>query len=299
MKYNTLSYLIGEGFGNVLKNKKSTGASVMIMCATMLIFGLFFVIGENINSMVKDIETQQGMRVFIQNVDSKTEKEIGDKIRAINGVNTATFVSKEDALNEVKATFKNKQALVSGYTVEDSPFPASYIVTLTDLNMSKQVQAEINKLDNIRDITVKDDTIETLVNIANVIRIVSGVILILLIFISVFIIANTIKLTVHARRKEISIMKYVGATNAFIRAPFIVEGVVIGVVSGTISIIVLGLSYNYFGQKIIEKINAANMTVSLLSFADMFTLVIAVYLILGIGIGVIGSIISMKKYLKV
>ena len=146
MRYNILRHLIGEGFINVFKNKKSTGASVMIMCATMLIFGLFFVIGENVNSMVDDIQNEQGMRVFINDSSEKEAKEIGNKIKSIQGVNTVTFISKEDALNEVKTIFKDKQYYLSGYSIENSPFPASYIVTLTNLQMSKQVQSEIKKI---------------------------------------------------------------------------------------------------------------------------------------------------------
>jgi len=124
-------------------------------------------------------------------------------------------------------------------------------------------------------------------------------ILILLVVISIFIIANTIKLTVHARRKEISIMKYVGATNGFIRWPFIVEGILIGIVSAMISILILGVSYNFIVGKIMESSVTSMINITLLQFSDIFGLVVAVYLGLGIGIGCIGSAISMRKYLKV
>ena len=121
----------------------------------------------------------------------------------------------------------------------------------------------------------------------------------MLIVISVFIISNTIKLTVHARRKEISIMKYVGATNSFIRWPFIVEGIIIGIVSGFISILIVGLSYNAISENVIKSDIVSKMNFSLVSFSDMFSLIIIVYMVLGIGIGIIGSSISMRKYLKV
>ena len=146
---------------------------------------------------------------------------------------------------------------------------------------------------------MRDKTIQALINVANGIRWVSGGILILLIVISIFIIANTIKLTVHARRKEISIMKYVGATNSFIRWPFIVEGMIIGIIAAMISILILGVAYNLLTDKILQSAINSMINIQLLSFSEIFTLVIAVYLTLGIGIGIIGSMISMRKYLEV
>ena len=299
MKYNVLSYLIGEGFRNVLKNKKSTGASLMIMCATMIIFGLFFIIGENINHIMNELEMQQGMQVFIK--EEATEKEIselGDKIKALSGVNQVEFVSKEDALKQMKEKVGDKQFLLSGYD-ENNPFPASYVVTLTDLKESDNVQKEIETFDNIKSIQKRGDTVNALLRAANFVRILSGAILILLVVISIFIIANTIKLTVHARRREISIMKYVGATNNFIRWPFIVEGIIIGVVAALISIMLLGVLYNVVSNKILSIAGSNIRNISLLTFSDMFTLIIVVYLALGIGIGTLGSMISMRKYLDV
>ncbi len=297
MKYSVLGYLIGEGFRNVLKNKKSTIASLMIMCATMFVFGIFFLIGENVQGVMKQVEEQQAMQVFI-NPDA-TEQEIadmGNKIRSLQYVNQAEYVTKEDALNIVKSWFKDRQELIEPYT-KNNPFKASYVVTLTDLTKINEVYSQVKDLDNIASVRLRDDTINKLIDIANGVRTVSAVILILLILISVFIISNTIKLTVHARRKEISIMKYVGATNGFIRWPFMVEGIIIGVTAALLSVFFLGIAYNYvIGQTVgmVEKIQ-----ISLLQFSETFNILIIIYLVLGIGIGTIGSAISMRKYLEV
>ena len=299
MKYNIFGYLIGEGFSNVFKNKKSTGASLMIMCATMIIFGIFLILGENINHFVEEVESVQGVQVFINN-DATQEQidEIGDKIRKIDGVSTVEYVSKDDALQQMKDRFGDKQDLLDGYE-ENNIFPASYVVTLTDLTKSQEVQDQILTFENIKKITSKDETVTTLINLANGIKIVTGVILVLLVIISIFIIANTIKLTVHARRKEISIMKYVGATNGFIRWPFIVEGMIIGIFASIISIAIVGFAYNIIAQKLISSEFMQVINMSLVSFNDMFSSIIFVYMLLGIGIGAIGSVISMRKYLKV
>ena len=299
MKYNIFSYLIGEGFRNVFKNKKSTAASLMIMCATMIIFGIFFILGENVNYFVKEVEAVQGIQAYIDKDATEEEiEEVGNKIRALEGVNKTEFVSKEDALNQMKEKFQDKKYLLEGYE-ENNIFPASYIVTLTDLKLSGQVQDEISKIEKVYKITSRDETVNTLIKLANGIRIVTGVILILLIVISIFIIANTIKLTVHARRKEISIMKYVGATNSFIRFPFMVEGIIIGILAGVISLVLVGGAYNVIAQKLVESNFMQVLNISLVSFSDMFNLIVIIYLILGIGIWALGSGILMRKYLKV
>jgi len=306
VRYNVITYLIGEGFRNVFKNKKSTSASIIIMSLTMLIFGVFFVITENINSIMKQIESEQGIEVFLYDISEDQTKAIGDYIRNIDGVNTVEYKTKEDALNQLKSQFKDREDLLSGYD-ENNIFPASYVVTLTDLTKSDEVQQKIRAYDDgksdsekvIKNITSKDETVSTLVSLANGVKIITGVILVILILISIFIIANTIKLTVHARRREISIMKYVGATNSFIRWPFIVEGIIIGIISGAISIIILGINYNLIAGKILESQVVSAMNINLLTFADMFGLIVLVYTILGVGIGVLGSCISMRRYLKV
>ena len=299
MKHSIIGYLLGEGFRNVFHNKKSSGASLAIMCATMLIFGLFFMIIENLNNAVETLETQQGMQVFIEKTATESQiSQIEEQIKEIDGVNLVTYVSKEDALNQTKEKLKDKQSLIAGWD-EDNPFRASYMVTLTDLKLSSQVQEEILKIDNVAEISSRDETINGLVAIANGVRIVSAVILTLLILISIFIIANTIKLTVHARRKEISIMKYVGATDSFIRWPFIIEGIIIGIMAALISILVLGIAYSLIANGMSSSVLLNKMGMSLLSFSDMITLLVIVYLILGIGIGALGSSISMRKYLQV
>ena len=298
MKHSIFGYLLGEGFRNVFHNKKSSGASLAIMCATMLIFGLFFMIIENLNNAVETLETQQGIQVFIQKTATDAQMEqIGEQIQAIDGVNKVTFVSKEDALNQTKEKLKDKQALIAGWD-ESNPFKASYLVTLTDLKLSSQVQDEIKKIDNIDSIQSRDETINGLVAIANGVRIVSAVILTLLVLISIFIIGNTIKLTVHARRKEISIMKYVGATDSFIRWPFVIEGIIIGIVAALLSMLVLGIAYSLITNAAANSI-ISTMGIKFLSFTDMTTLLVIVYMVLGIGIGALGSSISMRKYLQV
>lgn len=299
MRYNVLNYLIGEGFSNVFKNKKQALTSFGMMTVTMILFGICFIVAQNLNHFVKQVESGQGIQVYIQNDATNDEvEELGKQIKQISGVNTTEFISKEQALEQMKDRLGDRGYLLDGYE-EVNIFPASYIVTLTDLSLSSNVQVQINELDNVKRITSSDETINTLVKIAKGIRIVTYVVLIALIIFCIFIISNTIKLTVHARRKEISIMKYVGATNGFIRTPFMIEGVIIGLVSSVLSLGIIGILYNAIVSKLMTSDTIQTIGVSILSFNNLFTEIVVVYLILGIGIGILGSSISMKKYLDV
>lgn len=300
MRYSTIGYLLSEGFKNVFKNKKSTFASLGIMCATMFIFGIFFAIGENVNYIMQNVESAQGIQVFIKNdaTDEDIEK-LNSEIKAIHGVSTTTFVSKQEALEQMKENLKDTPDLLAAYEGENNIFSASYVVKLTKLDLSEEVKTKILQLDNVKKITSSDQTIATLMKVANGVRIVTLAILIILIAISVFIISNTIKLTVHARRKEISIMKYVGATNSFIRWPFIVEGILIGITAAGLTLLLLAGGYEFLIAKIEQTSLSETVKIVFLHFEDMVGLISAVYACLGIGIGVIGSSISMKKYLDV
>ena len=297
MRFNVISYLLKEGLRNVFKNKKSTISSLVIMCATMLIFGVFFVIGENVNAFVNNVAEAQGIRVMILNEATEEQiEQVGKEILAIDGVKSAEYISKEDGLESLVDWLG--EDLVNGYR-ERNILSSSYDVTLTDLELNEEVQAKIKQIENVKDIKSSNQVIEQVIRLANGVRIITGAILVLLVIISISIISNTIKLTVHARRKEISIMKYVGATNSFIRWPFLVEGIVIGVMSGLLSVALIGGVYTFIAAKMNVTPFMVMLQWQLLEFATMFNLILVVYLALGIGIGVIGSSISMKKYLEV
>ena len=299
MRYNIFGYLLKEGFKSIFKQKKMSSASIIIMCATMFMFGIFFLISENVNFVMKQVESQQGMRVILRKELSDDEMNgIGNKIRQISGVNKATFVSEAEALSTVKTWLGEHQDVLVGYD-EDNPFPASYFVTLTDLEYNDSVQGQILKIDGVDEIRGNNETISNLAVIAKNIQIVTLVLLIILIIISIFIISYTIKLTVYARRREISIMKYVGATNSFIRTPFVVEGVIIGIISSALTLGIISGLYNVVLEKILSSTVFQRVPVTLYSFNDLFVKILIVYLLLGTGIGILGSVISMRKYLKV
>ncbi len=304
MKYSVIGYLISEGFKNVFKNKKSTFSCLGVMCATMLMFGIFFAIAQNINHIVSTVEEAQGMQAFVKQDATEEEMiQIENQIKNIKvndalAINKLERVSKQQAYDTMSERLKETPHAMDFVTVDS--FKESFIVNVTDLSYSSNVKAQIEQIDGVVSVRSAERTIETLLSLGNGIKIFTLVILVILVVVSLFIISNTIKLSVHARRKEISIMKYVGATNSFIRAPFAVEGVIIGLASGLISILIICLGYNSLANKFLASSLAQTLkTVSLLSFGDMVNLIIIVYIVLGVGIGIIGSTISMRKYLDV
>lgn len=304
MKYNVIGYLINEGFKNVFKNKKSTFSCLGVMCATMLMFGIFFAITENINHIVKTVEQAQGMQVFC-GVDATEEEvlHVENELRNITidgkpAINKIEKVTKQNMYDSIAKRWKDDPDALEAITVD--MMKESYIINLTDLKYSKDVEAQANAIEGVVKVSNSDTTVSTLLSLGNGIKIFTLAILIVLVVVSLFIISNTIKLSVHARRKEISIMKYVGATNSFIRAPFAVEGVIIGLASGLISILIICLAYNALADKFLASSIAQTIsTLSLLSFGEMVNLIIIIYIVLGVGIGIIGSTISMRKYLDV
>ena len=294
------SYLFGEGFKNVFKNKKSAMISLITMICAMFLFGVFFAIGENINFVLEQVQRSQGMEVFILNeVTQEQIDELGNKIRALDGVNTVKFKTKEQALETMKQDMKEYNELLAGYEGENNIFPASYVVTLTDLTLTEEVEGKIATMEGVKRITSSNDTISTLIKIANGIKIAIAIIFIVLLFIAITIISNTIRLTVYARRKEISIMKYVGATNSFIRWPFVIEGMIIGLIASLLTLGLVAVLYDVMIAKIEASMILQQMGITLLQFVELVESIAIVYVVLGIFVGMVGSSISMRKYLEV
>lgn len=299
MRYNGFTYLISEGFSNVFKNKKGTMISLITMICAMFMFGAAFAIGQNVNYVMEQVQASQGIEVFIVNeaTDEQTNT-LEAEIKKIDGVSTVTYKSKEQALESAKESFKEYPDAIAGYT-DEYIFPASFIVMLTDLSKAEGVESTISTLENVKNIRSSNDTMNTLFKISNGIRIAIIVVFAGLLVIAMTIISNTIKLTVHARRKEINIMKYVGATNSFIRGPFLVEGIIIGFVAACITIALITIAYDYVVTGIESSDILQTMNITLLHYSEILRMISVVYVVLGVGIGMFGSAFSMKKYLEV
>ncbi len=333
MSYNLISYLIGDGIRNIGKNKKSTFSAIIIMVVAMITVGMCFIIGENIKSILNNMENGYSVDVYVKDGITESEKNtLKSELKNIENINpdNIKFIDKKEAYHQAVKRLGESAVELQGYTESEHPFPESFVVTLTSLDKLEEVIPKIEALKNVTNTSESNYTIteteennqkvetkkvETKKSPAEMLTHFNKGVSIFLIAIggglvafSIIIIGNTIKLTVHARRKEISIMKYVGATNNFIRAPFIVEGIIIGMISSVISIILLGGLYIWIKNGIIgnalngwlkEISNMSSGMENLLQFDQMFPQLMLIFLVIGIGIGVLGSVMSMKKYLKV
>ena len=293
----TNTYLIKEGFDNLKKHGSKTFSTTLIICATMLVLGIFIILFENVNVNVNTVRVEQGLQAFIE--DSATDTEIEymkDEIKLIDGVKSVEYLDKDMAYQDAKEIFKGQEYMIEG--VENLKiFPASFIVKFNSLEDWSKVKESLQKIDGIYKVKDNQTTIEaiiTLSKIANVFLLGVGSVMLI---VSIFIIPNTIKLAVYSNQREIFIMRYIGATNKFIKKPFVVEGAIIGIVSAVISFILISLAY-VLAYTRLPKIGSSLGVFGFLPYSTLWYKILAIYVVVGLFIGVFGSAISIKKYLK-
>lgn len=289
-------YNIKQALKQIRRNKGMSFASVFAITAMMLILGLFFVVTVNVNLFTEMIkENYDQVEVFLEeDATPEQKKEIAEEIQNLDNVSEVTYRSKDDALNIMKKRWGE-----SGYLLDslgENPLPDSVIVTVESIESAADVTEFSQTLEGVEDVKFYQETVEKLTKVTNFLQIAAVVIMTFLIVVSVVVVSNTIKLTVFARRKEIEIMKYVGATNWFIRGPFIVEGILIGIFSSLVS---AGITYLIYRQ-IEELIGLQFMTIlssPLVPAAYLAENLVMIFLAMGVSIGAGGSIISMRRFL--
>ncbi len=295
---STNGYLIKEGYINLRKHGSKTFSTILVICATMIIIGIFLLLFQNVNVNVKTVREEQGLQAFIE--DSATESDveyITDKVKNISGVKEVKYITKEMGFENAKEVFKDYDYFLSGLENVDI-FPRSLVIKFLDISNSSTVKEEVEKIDGIYKVRYDESTIEAVVaisKIANVFLLGVGAVLLV---VSIFIISNTIKLAVYSNKREIFIMRYMGATNKFIKTPFVVEGALMGIVSAITSFILLSIAYIVLYARVPE-LNAALGSFGILPYSSLWYQVLILFFALGIFIGVFGSSISIKKYLKV
>lgn len=292
MKLSSLRYLTREGFRNIWQNWYMSMASVAVLVACLLLSGAAYLVLENVNHAFNWVYGQNVVVVFAE-TDS-TEEEVtalGDSLKALDNVEKVDFLSKEESLEKYgnslpEATFESLQG-------ENNPLPDSYIVSFKDLSLFDDTISKIEALPKVDEASYDGDIADTLIMVRKVALTVGLWTVLLLLLVSLFIIVNTIKLTVYNRRLEIYIMRSVGATDAFIRIPFMVEGMTLGVCSALVSFVVVWLLYD----KILKLIPATASLFSLIPFADVWATLLLGFLAIGALTGMTGSAIATGKYL--
>ena len=298
MKIKTFRYMFKQGLIGIWRNRGMSLASVTTVAASLMILGVIITMVLNINGVAFMLQNQfDTIQVYLED-DIPVEQitSIGVEIGKIEGIANIEFVSKEQALQ----TFKNGWG-EQGYlleSLESNPLPNSYVIHLEKIESADMVVNELSKVSGIDEVKYYKDIIDNLLRIAQYIRRFGFALISILIVIAMFIISNTIKLTLNARRQEVNIMKYVGATNWFIRWPFIIEGIILGFIGALLSTIIINFTYKSAFELITTRVYVILSSYMILP-TDMLPRVIVMFTVIGCGVGALGSIISLRKHLKV
>lgn len=295
MKGASLGYLTREGFRNIWVNRLLSLATIVVLISCLVIVGSGSLIFLNITSVLDLIEDQNVVMVYIKDEADKAQMDIlNNQLSGMENVEKVEFVSREEAFERQKAAYGEKANLLDGLSADI--LPNAYKVTVKDLSQFDATVASIKTLDNVLQIHENSELAGKLASIRNAVSYVCIGVVAVLFFVSMFIVANTIRITIFNRRLEISIMKAVGATNMFIRWPFIVEGVLLGVFS---AVIALGIQYGVYEVASIWLSDIMSMLGgTVVPFVDYIWIIFGMFVFIGMFIGSFGSIVSLNKYLK-
>lgn len=274
-------------------------ASVGSISAVLMILGIVLILILSINNLVLEVKTKfDEIQVYLE--DELTDNDldaIEESIKTKEGVLSVVFRSREQGLEIMKEQWKEDSYVLEGLE-EDNPLQNSYIIQLKDIKYADSVVKTLKSMDGIEDIRYYKDIIDKLMVFANYIRFGGIAVIGILVLVSVFIISNTIKITVSSRRREINIMKYVGATNGYIRGPFIIEGILFGLIGAVLSIVLVNYGYEYFFKSVSDKLYVL-FTVYLVPPSLLIKDITIMFTAIGVGIGALGSIVSLKRFLNV
>ena len=303
MKISTLWYCFQQGLKNIKRNLLFSLASIGTIIACLFLFGLFYGVVINFESMMTTMEQSVAVTVFFDPGLSQEDIErIGEEIRVRPEVNTMDFVSAEEAWEIFsRNTFQNDQEKIDAAFGTDNPLKdhASYNITIADVAQQAEFVQFLEGLEGVRLVKSSDDTADNLASLNKLVGYASVGVIVILLLVSVFLISNTITIGITIRKEEISIMKLIGATDFFVRTPFIVEGITIGFVGSVIPVIFLYFMYGMIVDFLTNRISILRNMFTFLPREDVFHILIPVCLIIGIGIGLVGSIVTTRKHLKV
>jgi len=296
MKISTLKYFLKDALNSLKKNITVSTASIATVAATLFILGIFMLTILNVNQGIVNVESKVEVKIFLKDDITAAQKtELEKNVKVVPGVTELTFESKEQALANFKVQLGDQnQSLVEGLE-KDNPMPSSYIVKVKDPNIITSIVEAVKGKAYILSIKDGREIVDKIMSITNTIKWVGSAIFIILIGVSLFLIGNTIKIIVYSRRREIGIMKYIGATDWFIRWPFIIEGVVLGVIGALIADGILFYAY----KVVFAKVTTGLLMMQLVPVSYVYTYILGLFLLAGILIGAIGSSISIRKFLAV
>lgn len=302
MRFSTFFYTIKQGLKSIWRNKMFSLASIATMTACIFLFGLFFIIVVNFQSMVKEAESGVAVTVFFdEDITDEKIEEIGDLIRARVEVSRIEYTSPEEAWESFKDIYFNGNEEVAESFANDNPLAtcASYSIYMNDISMQKTLVTYLKSVEGIRQVNQSEIVANTLSDFNKLIGYISSGIILILLGVAIFLISNTIMVGISVRKEEIAIMKLIGATDYIVRAPFVVEGVVIGLIGAAIP---LGILYVLYGEIVVyigENFSFIGSMMQFLTVDQVFDTLLPIGMILGVGIGYLGSHITTRKHLRV
>lgn len=302
MNVRTFFYSLKQGIINLKRNKLFTLASIGTIAACIFLIGLFYAVIINLQNIVKTAEENVAITIFFNEDATDAQiQSIGDSIKKRAEFGTIRYISPEEAWEQYKKDyFSEEPELAEGFK-DDNPLANSdsYRVTLSDITMQDAFVTFVKNLEGVRKVNYSESTADTMTEFGKMIAFISVAIVSILLAVGIFLISNTIVVGITVRREEISIMKLIGAKDSFVRAPFIVEGVLIGIIGALLPVGILYLIYRKAIVYIIEQFNAIESVVRLVETQDVFSVLTPAALIIGGGIGLLGSIVTLRKHLKV
>ncbi|MBQ7046608.1 MAG: permease-like cell division protein FtsX [Oscillospiraceae bacterium] len=301
MKLSGLRYLTKQGFENVWKNKMMAFASFCVLLVSILLIGLSTLLFININSIIGETESKNEVIVFLdQDITQAETDEMRGQLESMENVKKVTFYSKDEAFESMKESMAEYKEIFDSLG-DDNPLVDSFRIKIKNISKISETVALFEGLDNVYSISAPYDFANILTELRKILTLIATAIIISLAIVSMVIISNTTKASVFARRNEISIMKYVGATNAFIRIPFFVEGMITGIFAGLVATLITWVSYDALIELLNEKVNIISIigAGTLTPFSEIFTKVILAYVLSGALVGALGSMLSTRKHLNV
>ena len=294
MRLNNLGYLIKEGFKGIFKHGFMSFASITIIMACLIIMGVFTLLGLNINRVIADLEAQNEIVAFI-NEDYTTEqaKAVADRLMKVDNVSAVEFVSRGDAMNDFKQDYD--QGLFD--EIDESVFRDRYVVHVEDIELTEATQKKLMNVEGVAKVNAHLKYAEGFIKVRNIVNLVSAVLVSILAIISVFIMSNTIKLATYTRREEIAIMKMGGATNMFIRLPFIIEGLMLGILGGGLAFGSVWGLYELTCSKLVGGFIGG--IIDIVPFSVVMLPLLVVFMGIGVFVGAFGGNIAIREYLKV
>ncbi|MCM1386073.1 MAG: permease-like cell division protein FtsX [Bacillus sp. (in: Bacteria)] len=298
MRINTLFYTLRQGIRNIFRNKWFTLASIATISACLFLFGLFYTIVSNFQNIVKTAEQGVSVTVFFDaGLEDSRIQEIGEMIARRTEVSNVHFVSAEEAWDSFKTEYLGEYA--DGFTENPLADSANYQIYLNDVSMQSALVTYLESISGVRQVNRSEITATTLTGVNALVAYVSVGIIAILLAVSIFLISNTVMIGISVRKEEINIMKYIGATDFFVRSPFVIEGMLIGLIGAAIPLGIIYVLYNVVMEYILERFSMLTQLLSFLTVGEIFHVLIPVSLGIGVGIGFLGSVSTVRKHLRV